>query len=93
MHTRVSELEQQLSEKIDPMQEKLLEVEKQTLWRIRDCEDLLKSRVSGSYIDDQVVKIEQRLKSEVNSFGLMYIDARFRLAERHLVALRRSRRR
>ena len=47
------------------MEEKLVEVEKQTLWRIKDCEDLLKSRVNDIYVNDAVRKLEEKLKNEV----------------------------
>ena len=34
------------------------------LWRIRDCEELLKSRVSNQELNDQLKAIEARMKSK-----------------------------
>jgi hypothetical protein len=65
LNERISEIENKLLGKIDLMEEKLVEVEKQTLWRIKDCEDLLKSRVNDIYVDDAVRKLEEKLKNEV----------------------------
>lgn len=65
LNDRISEIENKLLGKIDLVEEKLVEVEKQTLWRIKDCEDLLKSRVNDIYVDDAVRKLEEKLKNEV----------------------------
>ena len=54
-----------VTEKVDAVQGKLLEVEKHTLWRIKDCEDLLKSRINDTYVDDSMKKLEEKLKIEV----------------------------
>jgi len=57
-----------LTEKVDSVQGKLLEVEKHTLWRIKDCEDLLKSRINETYVNDSMKKLEEKLKIEINKF-------------------------
>ena len=58
-----------VTEKVDAVQGKLLEVEKHTLWRIKDCEDLLKSRINDTYVNDSINKLEEKLKIEMNKFS------------------------
>lgn len=33
----------------------------ETLWRIKDCEELLRSRVSNKYVDDAVKSVEEKV--------------------------------
>jgi hypothetical protein len=35
--------------------------EKETLWRIKDCEELLKSRVSEKFVSDTIKIVDRRL--------------------------------
>ena len=65
LNERISTTENKLQVKIDRLEEKLLEVEKHTLWKIKDCEDLLKSRINDTYVDDSIRKLEEKLRNEV----------------------------
>ena len=69
MDDRVQTMGNKLTEKVDSVQGKLLEVEKHTLWRIKDCEDLLKSRINDTYVNDSINKLEEKLKIEMNKFS------------------------
>ena len=39
--------------------------EKKTLWKINDCLELLKSRVSEKFVSSSVSTLEQKLKKEI----------------------------
>jgi hypothetical protein len=41
--------------------------EKETLWRIKDCEDLLKSRVSEKFVTDTIKVVDQKLSAEIKN--------------------------
>lgn len=42
------------------------EIEKGTLWKIRDCEELLKSRVSEKYVEESIKSLEKRLYKDLD---------------------------
>jgi len=42
-------------------EEKVNENQKETLWKIRDCEDLLKTRISEQKVQDMCEKLEQKV--------------------------------
>lgn len=65
MNERLTAMEKKVFGKVDTLEEKLTEVERNTLWKIKDCEDLLKTRVSERYVDDSIQTMEDRLKGEV----------------------------
>jgi hypothetical protein len=50
---------------VEDLQNKFADLEKSTLWRIRDCEELLKIRVNEKYVNDALAKLEERLNYEV----------------------------
>ena len=52
--------------KIGELGTKVAENEKNTIWRIKDCEELLKSRVSDRYVNDAIDKLNETLSLEVN---------------------------
>jgi hypothetical protein len=53
--------------RIEDLLAKFAELEKHTVWRIKDCEELLKTRVNEQYVDDAVRKVEGRVTYEVNT--------------------------
>lgn len=53
---------------MDDLDRKIDELEKHTTWRIKDCEDLLKTRINDKYVDDAIRLLEERLMKEVIDF-------------------------
>ena len=37
----------------------------ETLWRIKDCEDLLRSRVSDKYVTDAIKSLDEKLSRAI----------------------------
>ena len=62
---KLKALEAKLTGRMDNLDRKVDEVEKHTTWRIKDCEDLLKSRINDTYVDDAIRLLEERLTKEV----------------------------
>ncbi len=43
------------------------DIESETLWRIKDCEELLKSRVSDKYVNDALRSVEEKIMKILNT--------------------------
>ena len=56
-----------LSQSITLFEEKVNENQKETLWKIRDCEDLLKTRISEQKVQDMCEKLEQKVSFQVQT--------------------------
>jgi len=59
---------------MDGLDRKIDEVEKHTTWRIKDCEDLLRSRINDTYVDDAIRLLEERLTKEIEKMTLGNAD-------------------
>jgi len=46
------------------IEEKLSNIEKKTLWKINECEDNMKKRVTADYVEDAVIALEEKFKRE-----------------------------
>ena len=44
---------------------KVNENQKETLWKIQDCEELLKSRISERKVQDMVDKIDKKVNADL----------------------------
>ena len=60
-------MEKKISNKIDFFETKVIEVEKSTLWKIKDCEELLKIRVNEEYVTDAIKKSEEKMQNYLKS--------------------------
>lgn len=60
----VRQVEESFHEKAAEMDKKVSELEVNTLWKIRDCENLLKTRVNEKFVWDAVYTLEQKIKKE-----------------------------
>ena len=60
-------MEKKFETKIANFEEMTREVERKTLWKIQDCEDLLKKRINNEYVDLSVKKIEDKLMKLINN--------------------------
>jgi len=65
LEEKIKALEAKLAGRMDGLDRKIDEVEKHTTWRIKDCEDLLRSRINDTYVDDAIRLLEERLSKEV----------------------------
>ena len=74
MDAKIKALEDKLQGRMDGLDKKIDEVEKSTTWRIRDCEDLLRSRINDTYVDDSIRLLEERLMKEVFILLFIYIE-------------------
>ncbi|OMJ82123.1 hypothetical protein SteCoe_17289 [Stentor coeruleus] len=60
----VKQVEESFHEKAAEMDKKVSELEVNTLWKIRDCENLLKTRVNEKFVWDAINTLEQKIKKE-----------------------------
>lgn len=65
LDNKIQELEKKMAQRFHETGNKVNELEKNTIWKIKDCEDLLKSRVSERYVADAIEKVTESLQSEV----------------------------
>lgn len=42
------------------------DVKGETLWRIKDCEELLRSRVSDKYVNDAIKALDEKINRQIN---------------------------
>ena len=55
----------ELNEALTFFDKKVNDNQSATLWRIKDCEELLRSRVSDKYVNDAVKAIEEKLTKQI----------------------------
>lgn len=46
----------------------------QTLWKIKDCEDLLKTRISEQKVDDIIEKLDTKFNLEIKNKNLKMMN-------------------
>ena len=63
---KVVEFSRQMEVKQLHFEEQVKENEKNTLWKIKDCEKLLESRVSDQYVNDAIKTISEKLEMDVS---------------------------
>jgi len=74
---KIKMLEAKLNGRMDGIDRKIDEVEKHTTWRIKDCEDLLRSRINDTYVDDSIRLLEERLTKEVDILFVLVLKVFF----------------
>ena len=50
-----------MSEALTNFNKKVDDNQAETVWRIKDCEELLKGRVSDKYVNDSIKAVEEKL--------------------------------
>jgi hypothetical protein len=63
----IRQIEQALNAKISEQEKKMADLEVNTLWKIRDCENLLKTRVNEKFVWDALSSLEVKLKKDSES--------------------------
>lgn len=56
----------ELNEAVTQFGKRVDDSKSETLWRIKDCEELLRSRVSDKYVNDAVKSIEEKIQRTVS---------------------------
>lgn len=60
---------------------KLNEVEKETLWKIKDCSELLKTRPTESYVNGVVDILEKKSEQTSDDFTKRFLEIETRITE------------
>jgi len=55
----------ELSEAMQYFTKRVDDNQSETLWRIKDCEELLRSRVSDKYVNDSLKALEDKLTMQL----------------------------
>ena len=63
--TNINHLDKKFIQKISQFEDSVRNVEKKTVWRIQDCEDLLKKRVTEDFINSNFSALEDKLMQQV----------------------------
>ena len=64
---RIFEMDKKFGTQIASFEEMVREVEKKTVWRIQDCEELLRKRINDEYVDFTVRNSEEKLMKLINN--------------------------
>jgi len=64
---RFFEMDKKFGSQIAQFEEMVREVEKKTVWRIQDCEELLRKRINDEYVDFTVKNSEEKLMKLINN--------------------------
>jgi hypothetical protein len=65
----IHQTEKKLSDKIDELGKQFRDLEINTVWKLKDCEELLKARVNEKFVWDAVNSIEERIRKSLSSFS------------------------
>lgn len=57
----------ELNEALASFGKKTDDIQSETLWRIKDCEELLKVRVSDKYVNDALKSVEEKIMKYLNA--------------------------
>ena len=60
----ITEQKQYLEDNLSKFEKQLNDYRSQVLWRIKDCEELLKNRISGQELRDQIKALENRIRTK-----------------------------
>lgn len=66
---KVQQVEAMVSTQLAQWEELLREVERKTVWRIQDCEELLRKRINDEYVDLSVRNSEEKLMKAINNIS------------------------
>jgi hypothetical protein len=83
----VKEEDDQLSGRINELYKMLTELEQRTLWKLKDCEDLLKVRVNEKYVQDAINGLEEKLRKnleDMNRGSLSKLERMLKELEKNL---------
>lgn len=67
----VRRVEDNFASKISEMEKRISDVKTETLWRINDCEKLLKIRVNEQFVWDALATLETKLRKDLDSQAAM----------------------
>jgi len=56
----------ELNEAVTQFGKRVDDIKSETLWRIKDCEELLRSRVSDKYVNDAIKSLEEKIQRSVS---------------------------
>ena len=83
----IKKVRKKINNKVQPLDKKLGEVEQDTLGKIKDCENLLKTRVNEKFVWDALSSLEIKIKKELealNGFKSKSLNARFEELEKQI---------
>lgn len=80
------DIEAGLVERFSLLEKKFAELELNTLWKLKDCEELLKVRVNEKYVWDAIKSLEDKLRRDLSSGQ----DIRHQALDKELKELRRD---
>lgn len=82
----IKEIEAGLIERFNGLEKRFAELELNTLWKLKDCEELLKVRVNEKYVWDAIKSLEDKLRREL----IAGADSRSQQLEKEIKELRRD---
>lgn len=65
VHNEMEAMREELKQAMVDFEDRIGKTEQQTLWKIRDVETLLETRISDQKVQDMVSKVEQELKKKI----------------------------
>jgi hypothetical protein len=65
MNTGLQQIDEKTTNHLKQVEAKMADIESKTLWKIKDCEDLLQTRVNEQFVKDTVKSGEEKAKKSV----------------------------
>ena len=62
---KIRELDTRLVDVVAYLEDKVIDTEKKTLWRINECEESVKSKITAPFVDESLRGLEDRLRRDV----------------------------
>jgi len=85
----VRKVEDNFASKISEMEKKISDVRTETVWRINDCEKLLKIRVNEQFVWDALATLETKLRKDLDSQAAMRMGKEHSLFEKLQMEIKR----
>ncbi|OMJ93597.1 hypothetical protein SteCoe_3435 [Stentor coeruleus] len=88
--THIKDEDDRLTVRINELDKKFADLELNTFWKLKDCEDLLKVRVNEKYVADAIAGLEERLKKnleDMNRGSLSKLERHIKELEKELEKL------
>ena len=70
---KIKEIDRRVIDTLSLFEDKIVDIEKKTLWRICDTEEILKTKINDSYVEECLKSLEERLKRD---FGALVVEAK-----------------
>lgn len=74
LDNKMTTIDSEIDGKVNDTLQKLAEIQKETLWKIKDCEEMLKTRPTESFVNTSVDQLREGVDEKVSGRLLISLD-------------------